>query len=157
MTLEQPLFVRNTNIAVTDILKMIAEGLTYEQIVKREPRLNYGDIMAAADLARQLLDQYVGADSIIRIDGKIQLTARRGKWINLGQLRKEFPRAYEPWTREETEKLRSFHEARIDVEEIASRLGRQEGAIISRLEKLGLVSSYADVKREVRHKDDDKS
>ncbi len=141
MSLDQPLFVRDTRIAVTDVLRMIAEGLSYEQILRREPRLKMTDIMAAADLARQLLDQHVTADSIIHIDGRIHLTVRRGKWINLGQLRKEYPRAYEPWTREETERLRSFFQARMDVEEIASRLGRQRGAIVSRLEKLGLLGA----------------
>ena len=139
MSIDQPLFVRDTRIAVTDILAFIAEGLSYEQILRREPRLKMTDIMAAADLARQLLDQYVTSDSIIHVEGRIHLTARRGKWINLGQLRKEFPRAYEPWTKEDTEKLRTFHQARMDTEEIASRLGRQHGAIISRLERLGLT------------------
>lgn len=49
-------------------------------------------------------------------------------------------RAYAPWTHEEKEKLKLLYQQGINVNEIASILHRNEGGIISRLRKLGLMN-----------------
>lgn len=46
--------------------------------------------------------------------------------------------AYSQWTREEDERLRMLHACGLSVSEIANILGRNEGAIASRKNKLGL-------------------
>ncbi len=55
----------------------------------------------------------------------------------LDKLRREHPRAYEPWTVEEEQELEQLHSIGLDVAEVAYRLGRQPGAIQSRLNRLG--------------------
>ena len=55
----------------------------------------------------------------------------------LAEVRQEYPRAYEPWTTEEEQQLEQFYNAGLSVAEIAERLGRQLGAIQSRLNRLG--------------------
>ena len=55
----------------------------------------------------------------------------------LDKLRREHPRAYEPWTVEEEQELEQLHSVGLDVAEVAYRLGRQPGAIQSRLNRLG--------------------
>ncbi|MXZ91734.1 MAG: hypothetical protein F4Z05_09715 [Chloroflexi bacterium] len=55
----------------------------------------------------------------------------------LQEIRREHPRAYEPWTAEEEQKLGQLHSAGLGVAEIAQRLGRQPGGTQSRLNRLG--------------------
>ena len=49
-------------------------------------------------------------------------------------------RAYAPWTHEEKEKLKLLYQQGVNVNEIANILHRNEGGIISRLRKLGLMN-----------------
>lgn len=53
--------------------------------------------------------------------------------------RKQYPRAYESWTYQEEEKLRSLYHRKLSIHEIASDLQRKPGAIRSRLKKLNLL------------------
>lgn len=52
---------------------------------------------------------------------------------SLTDLRKQFPRAYEAWTREEEERARKLQKEGFTPADIARTLGRQPGAIRSRL------------------------
>ena len=60
----------------------------------------------------------------------------------LAKVRREHPRAYEPWSNAEEQELERLYDAGMDIEEIAGRMGRQPGAIRSRLTRLG--SDYND-------------
>ena len=55
----------------------------------------------------------------------------------LAKVRREHPRAYEPWSNAEEQELERLYDAGIDIEEIAGQMGRQPGAIRSRLNRLG--------------------
>ena len=59
----------------------------------------------------------------------------------LAEIRKLHPRAYDPWSAEEESELERLRTDGLDVSEIADHLGRQPGAIESRLARL---SSDAD-------------
>ena len=48
------------------------------------------------------------------------------------------PRAYESWSSEEDERLKEMQRAGRSISELASNIGRQPGAIRSRLRKLGI-------------------
>lgn len=54
------------------------------------------------------------------------------------EIRQSHPKAYEPWTSKEDERLRDMLQAGRSVSELATDFGRQPGAIQSRLRKLGL-------------------
>lgn len=56
---------------------------------------------------------------------------------NVEAIRQEHPRAYAPWSSEEEERLKGMHAADCSIAEMARCLERQEGAIASRLRKLG--------------------
>jgi len=58
------------------------------------------------------------------------------KTDRLAEIRKLHPRAYEPWTSEEESELGRLRSDGSDVSEIADHLGRQRGAIESRLARL---------------------
>ncbi len=67
------------------------------------------------------------------------LTASK-KAYSVGAIRRTHPRAYEPWSPEEGERLRARCEEGFDIPELARVFQRQEGAIRSRLKKLGLTA-----------------
>ncbi len=70
-----------------------------------------------------------------RRDGKEK---REGASYNVEDVRQSHPKAYEPWTPEEDQRLKELQQQDLDIANIARDLGRQSGAIRSRLRKLGL-------------------
>lgn len=70
------------------VLKLIAEGRTYEQVLALYPELTYLDIFNAA---REALE----------VTGEIPSAYEE----RLAKIRKVYPRAYEKWTDEEDAKL----------------------------------------------------
>ncbi len=62
-----------------------------------------------------------------------------GKTHSVENLRKDYPKAYAPWSEKEDQHLELAFLAGRSVPLIAEDLGRNEGAIRSRLKKLGLI------------------
>ena len=46
--------IRDTNVKITDILQLIGEGFTYEQITQKYPQITIADIMMSAKIAEEL-------------------------------------------------------------------------------------------------------
>lgn len=103
------------------VMELIADGHTYEQILRTYPDFTYHDIFAAA---REVLD--AGA-------GPTPYAAR------FQQIRYRYPRAYERWTDEEDARLRQLIKDGLTVARIATQLQRQRSAIRSRIVRLGLA------------------
>jgi len=136
--MQKTVLIRNTEIKVTDILDMIARGYSYRQILTELPQLNVGDIMAAAQFAFEILnDLMVEGSDHIRLEGR--LTFINGKYVNLTKLRKEHPRAYVKWEPDEDDNLKRLFQQGKNFKELSEILMRQPGAIISRLNFIGLV------------------
>ena len=57
------------------------------------------------------------------------------------EVRKEFIKAYMPWTAEDDKKLEKIFNEGKSVRELARIFGRKEGAIHSRLRKIGVVDN----------------
>ncbi|MDX2176318.1 MAG: hypothetical protein SF028_07585 [Candidatus Sumerlaeia bacterium] len=112
---------RNLSEKSQTILRLIADGLSYEQIVAHRAGIRYPDIFAAAKEALELL-----AD-------------RPGHAARLEQIKAQHPQAYAPWTKDADEELALLHSESRSVGEMAEHFGRQPSAIRSRLRKLGLV------------------
>lgn len=55
-------------------------------------------------------------------------------------LRRDYPRAYVPWTPVEVECLRDAYHTWIDIDDIARALGRTPGAVWCQLRRMGLAS-----------------
>lgn len=67
-----------------------------------------------------------------------RLTRSTNNYIQ--ESRNQYPRAYEPWSYQEEEKLRlMYHHGKLSVNEIARQLERKPSAISSRLKKLNLL------------------
>ena len=104
------------------ILELIAEGHSYEQILKFNEMFTYLDIFNAASEALKL--------------GALDSSDYHQR---LSRIRKSHPRAYERWTPDEETQLAELFRSGTNTHDIADKLQRQHGAILSRLRRLGLV------------------
>lgn len=93
--------------------------------------------------ARAFLDELQGralrGDAWVRSDAG---GSRHGQPVASSDAVKQHhgdPRAYESWTEEEEQALRTFHAQGLSRQDIATKLGRQVGGVQSRLRRLGLV------------------
>jgi DNA-binding NarL/FixJ family response regulator len=104
------------------VLKLIADGHSYEQILAAYPTLTYPDIFGAAQEA-------------LALSGEVS-TAHQ---LRMARIRAKHPRAYEKWSEEEDQQLQQLVQAGVRAKDIAAQLQRQPSAIRSRIEKLGLA------------------
>ncbi len=134
----ESIYIRNTNIKITDVLDLIAKGYLYNSILYKYPNLSINDIMAVAQTAKNLVEILVSDDKI-EIDYEILITAHKGKIVNLNEIRKEFPRAFEKWRTDEDNLLVKLYKDRVSITKISIQMQRQVGAIIARLKKFELM------------------
>ena len=137
--MEANIVIRDTDVRITDILEKIAAGNTYAQILESYPVLNTADIMTTARLCLDLIKEHISTEGVIQIRGTIKITARSGKVVNLTEVRKKFPRAYEAWSAKEEQTLRELFDQGTPFTEIAEVLQRNVGAVMSRLKKMELL------------------
>ena len=137
--MEQSILIRDTEVKVTDILDMISRGLSYYQILLSDSRLTLTDIMVAAKLAKELMDNFVTVEHTIKVDGTLHVVASGGRIHNVSKMREEHPRAFMKWSESEKRQLAELFHTGKSLDEIGKVLERKRGAIKLRLQKLGLV------------------
>ncbi len=64
------------------------------------------------------------------------------KSYSIGEIRKKYRSAYSKWTAEDEATLVDFLKQGIKCSEIATKMGRQKGAISSRIRKINLRSEH---------------
>lgn len=130
------------------ILGLIAEGRSYDQILQQHPELTYFDIFAAA---REALDLDLATveptpQGVVpfrapeRTDTEPAPTPPKRLPSYIERARATHRRAWARWTREEDAQLTALFQRGAHRAEMTQALGRQPGAIKSRLIKLGLIS-----------------
>jgi transcriptional regulator with GAF, ATPase, and Fis domain len=102
------------------VLRLIAEGHSYVQIVDTHADITYLDIFTAAAEALEVLKSSSSYED------------------RMAKIKQNHSRAYERWTDEEDRELAGMCQEGNKVAEMADHLGRQPSAIRSRLVKLGL-------------------
>lgn len=130
--------IRNTGVTVPRVLKLISEAYSYDKILKAYPALTMGDIMASADLARQVIEQLKNEQGEVEIGPDAAFTVAHGEVLSLDKLRDKYPRAYRPWSPREDNQLAEMLKRGLSLNEMSKQLGRQPGAIRIRIEKLEL-------------------
>lgn len=108
------------------VVKMIAANCDSARAVAADPNISRKDLVEAVILALRMKRRMAPSG----------VYAQR-----LAAIRAECPRAYEKWTFDEDEQLRSIHASGMPVEEIAEHLHRQVSAIRCRLMKLSIVDA----------------
>jgi len=131
--------IRDTGVAATHVLRLMSEGYSYDQILKANPKLIMGDIMATAELARQVIDGLHDEHGNIDIGYEIKFVFAKGKFLSLDELRKRYPRAYVEWTDREDNSLAEMFKKGAKIDDIARQHQRQPGAVRIRLRRLGLI------------------
>lgn len=61
------------------------------------------------------------------------------KSCSLESIRRQYPRAYEKWTKEEDVRLKIEYDKGLGIQPLSEMLQRQPGSIRSRLRKLGIL------------------
>ena len=130
--------IRDTGVTVDQVLKMISEGYSYDKILKANPALTMGDIMASADLARRVIEQLGDEQGILEIGRGAAFIVARGEPVALDKLREKHPRAYRPWSPRDDNQLAEMFKKGLCLNDMSGQLGRQPGAIRMRIEKLEL-------------------
>jgi len=102
------------------VLRLIAEGHSYSQIVDGHTEINYRDIFDAAEEALRLNETPSEYEE------------------RIAAIKRKHPRAYERWTQDEDTRLAVMYAEGSALDERAVRFQRQPSAIRSRLEKLAL-------------------
>jgi len=137
--MEHPVRIRDTNVTVVEVLRAIAGGLSYDQILVRHPELTLDDIRATANFAADLIGQFVIVDGIIQVDHVIEFKVRGGTALNLTEMRRKHPRAFAKWTKNEEDQLVRLFQQGESIQKMAVIHQRRPGAIRARLERLGLI------------------
>lgn len=124
--------IRDTGIPMTDVLELISQGFTYERILFTLKSLTYEDIFHAVKIAREIVEVHLAFKF-----SNLEKTPQQ--YPSLGKIRRQYPRAYEKWVDEEDAYLKCKYSEGLSIQELAEILHRQQGAIRSRLRRLGLV------------------
>jgi hypothetical protein len=111
------------------VLRRIAEGRSYDQILQLHPVLTYRDIFDSATEVLTLADETT-ADT-----GGEAVEARRARRSE------RHPHAGLKWTDDEDARLRLLHSKGTSVVEMERELQRSELGIKARLVKLGLIAA----------------
>jgi uncharacterized protein (DUF433 family) len=101
------------------VLEGVASGLSYAQIIERNPSITYPDIFAAAKEALELQDA---------------MPSKIASYVDVA--RSQYPNAYQPWSSAADAELVEMVANGMTVEKLAVHFGRQPGAIRSRISKL---------------------
>jgi len=109
------------------VLQCIAMRHTYDQILSENPDLTHQDI-------------YSAASEVLAALAKLSMPPTHYR-----EIRAEHPRAYLPWSQDEDSDLRGSFSQGSSIKELAAKLQRKEGAIKSRLVKLGLINTDGEI------------
>ena len=99
------------------VLRLIADGLSYSQIIEREPSLNYHDIFFAAEEALWLDERF---EHWVEEAGPVAPQAQPGGDSAMSRAKELHPRAYAPWDDREDSELKGQHQAGKPVADLAA-------------------------------------
>jgi hypothetical protein len=106
-----------------------------------------GEVQFEAKLHGPLASATEFLESLEDVLRPVITTPRARSWT-VDEKRRQHSNAYRPWTREDDAELREAHDKGVTVDELAARFGRGQGAITSRLAKLGVLAPRQDAESE---------
>ena len=133
------ILIRDTEVKITDVLKLLGEGYTYDQISNKF-KITPTDIILSARIASDIISEMVSIKGKDIISANMEFILKNGKMVPLEEVRKKHPRAFEKWHENETNNLISYYKSGKSVAEISIILQRSYGSIKAQLEKIGLIN-----------------
>lgn len=88
---------------------------------------------------KERLPEEIGYEKIKLVVAKVKKESEGGKAYRVDEIRKEYPNAYESWEVDDDAILKKKYAQGVSLKILAEAFGRGEGAIRSRLKKLGLI------------------
>lgn len=129
---------------VTSLVVHFAERVEGPQPASSDRYQNDWHSFAASGLVRSGAETlFVRGDEIVEswpseLITRIEWFPVRSRGRTLAEKRRRHPRAYERWPAQEDDQLRAEHAQGMTVAEMCEAHGRNRGAIVARLERLGL-------------------
>ena len=129
-----------------------AHGQTLRLQIRQAPNPNSADDEESLTICEEDVSTFVcemmkavqamgtAINSGLMTDSQASASQKESQEERMARIRKRYPNAYQPWTKEEDEQLRKEVASGIPVRSIAKTHGRYEGAIGKRLEKLAIDS-----------------
>lgn len=131
--------IRDTNVKITDILKLIGDGCTYSQITQKYPDMTIADIMMSAKVAEEIIGTMVKIHGNYLSSVKMEFIFKNGHFKSIDELQQKHKRAFVKWDTAEDNNLVSMYKSGKKITEIAEILQRTHGSIKARLERLGMI------------------
>ncbi len=132
--------IRDTNVKITDILHLIGNGFTYEQIIQKYSQITLTDIMMSAKVAEEIIGTMVKLHGNTIPAVKMEFIFKNNTFKSIEELQKANPRAFAKWNTAEDNNLVNMFKNGKEIKEIAEVLERSTGSIRARLEKFGLIA-----------------
>lgn len=129
------ILIRDSGKKITDVLKLLAEGYSYDSICSKL-NLTPIDIIMTAKIACELITKMAELRGSTTITGTVEFIVKEGRFQTLDSVRKKYPRAYEPWDKKEDGSMMELYQQGKSVQEIAEILQRTTGSIKARIERL---------------------
>ena len=133
------ILIRDTEIKITDVLKLLGEGYTYKQISEKL-NITPNDIILSVHIASDIISDMVSIRGKDIISAKMEVILKNNRLVPLEEVRKKHPRAFEKWHESETNNLISYYKSGKSIAEISIILQRTYGSIKAQLEKVGLIN-----------------
>ncbi len=131
--------IRNTNLKITDILHLIGDGLSYEQIMLKHPQITMTDIMMSAKIAEEIIGTMVKLHGTTIPSLRMEFVFRNNRFKSIEDMQQVNARAFAKWNQAEDTNLITMFKSGKEIKEIADVMERSIGSIRARLEKFGLL------------------
>ncbi|NOY87899.1 MAG: DUF433 domain-containing protein [FCB group bacterium] len=132
--MDEWLKIRDTDISILDILKLLGKGFSNEQIVEKYPQINYQDIKYAAKMAHDFIVKHLIYDALYDVYNRIDSMLDKRFY----QPNENYLKSPESWTKDEEEELIQLYQYRADIKDISQILLRSPQDIEQQLKKLGV-------------------
>lgn len=130
---------KNNNVYFFQVSQSIS-GSTYVRISRRaklaQDTQDHSIIIEDSDLD----DFFTAFKKLVMKVGKMRMGETADKAYSVDQIRKSHGNAYMPWTADENRRLETLFKEGKTVKELSKIFERREGAIRSRIKKLGLLA-----------------
>jgi uncharacterized protein (DUF433 family) len=134
------IFIRDTGIKITDILKLLSQGLGHRQIIEKFPTLSLQDILMSLQIANEYLEKSVKMINGNELTAEMKFVLKNGAVYSLDEIRADHPKAFAKWDSDEDARLVELFKSSKSFIEISEELKRTVGAVKARLIKHGLLT-----------------
>jgi hypothetical protein len=118
--------IKNTDVKITDVLKLIADGVTYEKIAT-QLKITISDIFLSANVAHNLITKVITINGDVTVEESKSFKVCKGTLQTIDEIQKVHPNAFKKWDDKQDYQLTSLFKAGDSIMEIAKKMMRTKG------------------------------